>query len=192
MNKIVCITGMPGAGKSVLSDYFVTKGYQFVRFGQVVLDEILKDGLEPNEENQKMVREKIRKEHGMEAMAKLNLPKFRELLESGDVIADGLYSFSEYKYLKNIFGSQIITVAVFAQPETRYERLSKRSPDENDRDLRNHHFSKEEAEKRDFSEIENIEKGGPIAMADYTLVNVGSIEEFLKQASKLYEEIQTK
>lgn len=189
MNRIICVTGMAGAGKSVLSDYFTKKGYQFVRFGQIVLDEIIKRKLKPNEANQKMVREELRSKYGMEAMAKLNYPKFKELLKKGNVIADGMYSWAEYKYLKEKFGSQMITVAVFSPPELRYERLSKRIPDKNDKKLRNHHFSKEEAKQRDFNEIENIEKGGPIAMSDYTLLNTGGLEGFTKQVSELYKEL---
>jgi hypothetical protein len=33
-----------------------------------------------------------------------------------------------------------------------------------------------QARKRDYAEIENIEKGGPIAMADFTVVNEYSLE----------------
>ena len=33
------------------------------------------------------------------------------------------------------------------------------------------------AELRDFAEIENLEKGGPIAIADQIIVNDGSIEK---------------
>lgn len=187
MHSIVCVTGMAGAGKSTLSDYFAKKGYQFVRFGQVVLDEIFKRGLTPNEANQKIVREAIRKKHGMAAMAILNYPVFRNLLKRNSVVADGLYSWSEYKYLKDKFGNQMITVAVFAPPQLRYARLAKRKPGKSDVALRNHNFSKEEAGQRDVSEIENIEKGGPIVMADYTLTNTGTKASFLEQVGKLYK-----
>jgi dephospho-CoA kinase len=34
-----------------------------------------------------------------------------------------------------------------------------------------------EAISRDISEIENIEKGGPIAFADYMVINDGTIKE---------------
>jgi hypothetical protein len=32
-------------------------------------------------------------------------------------------------------------------------------------------------DKRDWSEIENLEKGGPIAIADYFIINDGSLEQ---------------
>jgi hypothetical protein len=38
-----------------------------------------------------------------------------------------------------------------------------------------------EFQARDYSEIENIEKGGPIAMADYLVVNEGSLKDLHKK-----------
>ena len=34
-----------------------------------------------------------------------------------------------------------------------------------------------EVDQRDWSEIENLEKGGPIAIADYFIINDGSLEQ---------------
>ena len=81
MNKLVCITGLTGSGKSVASDFFAEKGYQFIRFGQVVLNEVMKRKLAINEANERKVREDLRKKYGMAAMAKLNLLNFRKLLK---------------------------------------------------------------------------------------------------------------
>ena len=71
--KIVFIVGMAGSGKSIISDELVKEGFSYVRFGQIVIDEIKKRGLEVNETNEKTVREELRREHGMGAMAKLNM-----------------------------------------------------------------------------------------------------------------------
>jgi dephospho-CoA kinase len=43
----------------------------------------------------------------------------------------------------------------------------------------------EEAVSRDHAEIENIEKGGPIALADYTIVNNGSRENLVGQLDRI-------
>ena len=88
---------MPGSGKSIVSDFFVEKGFQYVRFGQITLDEVVKRKLPLNEKSERAVREEIRKKHGMAAFAILNYPKFKKILNAGNVIADGLYSWSEYK-----------------------------------------------------------------------------------------------
>ena len=45
---------------------------------------------------------------------------------------------------------------------------------------------RQEAKARDFAEIENIEKGGPIVMADFTIVNTGTIEELKEKLKKFF------
>jgi dephospho-CoA kinase len=189
MHKLVCITGLTGSGKSVASDFFVKKGFQFLRFGQITLDEVKKRGLDPIEANERPIREEFRKKYGMAAYAILNLPKFKELLENGDTLGDGLYSFEEYKVLKQEFGDNFITIAVYAPPELRYKRLSERKLKEDDKDLRNRPATRDEAETRDYSEIENLNKGGTIAMADYTIINTKDIEYFNSQLNEIYEKI---
>ena len=181
--------GMPGSGKSVFSDYFVSRGYQFVRFCQITLDIVKKKGLSPNEKNERKIREDVRKKYGMAAFAILNYPKFCKLLKNGHVIADGLYSWAEYKYLKKRLGNQMIVVAIYAPPKMRHVRISLRKMPKEDTDLRNRPFTIEEAEKRDYAEIEKLDKGGSIAMADYTLVNTKSKKYFIKQIAALYKEI---
>lgn len=190
MNKIVCISGMCGAGKSVVSDYFVKNGFQYVRFGQLTMDELKKRKLEVNEVNERMIREDLRKIHGMAAYAILNLPKFDELIKLGNVIADGLYSFEEYKILKEHFGDSFVLIAVYAPPKLRYERISSRIMGADDKDLRNRPFTKEEARSRDFAEIENLNKGGPIAMADFTILNNKDFNFLEVQMKEVYDQIR--
>lgn len=179
-NRIICIVGMPGSGKSVVADELVKQGFAFLRFGQITLDIVKQRGLEPSEKIEKEIREGLRKEHGMAAFALLNIPKIDELLKKSDVAVDGLYSWSEYKILKEKYGGLMSVVAVFAPPKTRYERLTNRSV-EGDEARRFRNFTKEEAKSRDYAEIENLEKGGPIVMADFTIVNTGTIVQ-LKEA----------
>jgi dephospho-CoA kinase len=180
---------MCGAGKSVVSDFFVKNGFQYVRFGQLTIDELKKRNLEVNEINERMVREDLRKVHGMAAYAILNLPKFDELIKNGNVIADGMYSFEEYKILKEHFGNNLVVIAVYAPPETRYERLGNRKMD-GDRDVRNRPLTREEAKSRDYAELENLNKGGPIAMADFTIVNNKDINYLNQQIEEIYGQIK--
>lgn len=189
MNKIVCVAGLCGAGKSVVSDFFVAKDFQYVRFGQITLDEVKKRGLEPNEANERVVREEVRKIYGMGAYAILNLPKFKELIEKGNVIADGIYSFEEFKILKENFGEEMIVITVYAPPRLRYERISSRIMGADDKDLRNRPFGKEEAKSRDYAEIENLNKGGTIAMADYTILNTKDLKFLEDQVKEIFKEI---
>jgi len=166
---IIAFVGMAGSGKSVGVEVLVERGFRKVYFGGITLEEVKKRGMEDNANNEKMVREELRKEYGMGAYAVLSLPKIEKFLDEGkDVVIDGLYSWSEYKILKEKFLDKLLVIAVFTPLNLRYERISLR-------DVRSLSF--EEARKRDYAEIENIEKGGPIALADFTVVNDGSVEE---------------
>ncbi len=189
MKQVIAIVGMCGSGKSIIADEFVKAGYEFIRFGQITLDKLKEEGLDPSETNQKQMREGLRKQYGMAAFAILNKSK----IDSTDknVIIDGLYSWSEYKELKAKYKDNFYVIAVYAPPKLRWERLSNRYPTKEDKALRNHHFTKEEAKSRDYAEIENIEKGGPIAMADFTIVNIGTIEEAKKKAKAILDKLCT-
>ena len=151
MNKLVCVVGMTGSGKSVVSDYLVSKGYSYLRFGQITMDIIKERCLEPNEVNERSVREGIRREHGMGAYALLNIPKFDELLKKGSVVGDGLYSWSEYKILREKYGEQLVVVAVFAPPKLRYSRLVNRTLLSTDVNLKNRPATFDSARSRDFA-----------------------------------------
>jgi dephospho-CoA kinase len=189
MNKLLCIVGMCGAGKSMIADALVERGFVFFRFGQITLDIVKERGLPLTEASEKMVREGVRAEHGMGAYAILNKPKIEKLIKEGHVVGDGLYSWDEYKILDQAYGKSLIVIAVYAPPELRYERISKRISDAQDTQLRHRPFSKEQAIQRDYAELENSDKGGPIAMADFTLVNTGTKEELLQQFTLMMDRL---
>ncbi len=180
-NQIACIAGLCGAGKSVVSQYFIQAGFQYVHIGKITLDILKERELAINETNERRIREELRQKHGMAAYALLNLDKIEKLSLDHHVVADGLYSFSEYQVFKKHFTSRCCVVAVYAPPELRYQRLMMRP----DRPL-----SPEESQERDFSEIQHLEKGGPIAMADITLLNTQDFEYIEKQCKEAIDAIQ--
>jgi dephospho-CoA kinase len=174
--KVVSIVGMSGAGKSEVARVFERNGFIRIRFGDLTDEEMKKRGLEPNEESERLVRELLRKEQGMAAYAKLNLPRIKEALKTSDVVIDGLYSWEEYVYLKGHYGENLYLVAVWSSPRTRYARLSKRS---------SRPLTLKEAISRDRTELENTNKGGPIAVADFTIINESKLEDLRKEAKKV-------
>ena len=174
--KVVSIVGMTGAGKSEIARVFEEHGFTRIRFGDITDEEIRKRDLELSEENERRIRELLRKQYGMSAYAKLNLPRIDEASKYSDVVIDGLYSWEEYTFLKNYYGEDFYVVAVWASPKTRYDRLTGRS----DRSL-----TLEEAVSRDRAEIENINKGGPIAMADFTIINESSVKNLKTEVKRI-------
>jgi len=173
----------------VVSDWLVGKGFGFFRFGQITLDIVKERGLAPTEQNERPIREEVRKKYGMGAFAILNMPKIEKLLEKGHVVGDGLYSWSEYKVLKEKYGDGLVVITVYSPPKMRYARLSSRQLKAEDTDLRHRPATREQAKARDYAEIENIEKAGPIAMADYTIMNITDVNAVHKQCEEILNEI---
>ena len=186
--------GLPGAGKTEVTDYLMKKrDFGFVRFGQITLDWFIKRGIKPTEKMERKIREDLRRKHGMAAFAKLNAPKFNALLKKGDVIGDGLYSWEEYLYLKNKYKEKLIVVAVYAPPSQRYARLVGRGEKhKKDAKLQFRSFTLREAEARDQAQIENLHQAGPIAMADYTLLNVCSKKVLFQQIDIIIKDLYGK
>jgi len=174
--KVVAIVGMAGAGKSEVARVFEDHGFKKVRFGDITDEELKNRGLEPDEENECYIRQQLRREHGMAAYAKLNLPRIDSSLKLSNVVVDGLYSWEEYILFKEYYGGQFIIVAVWASAATRHGRLAHRA----ERPL-----TLEEAASRDKSEIENINKGGPIAMADFVIINESSPEDLERETKRV-------
>ena len=179
--KVVAIAGMPGAGKSEVAGQFERSGFTRIRFGDITDEEVRKRGLELTEENELQVRELLRQERGMAVYAELNLSRIDSALKKSDVVIDGLYSWEEYVFLKDHYRKNLLIVAVWASPKSRYARLTGR---------KTRGLSMEEAASRDRAEIENINKGGPIAMADFTIINESSLEELRERTGEIIARIK--
>lgn len=162
----IALVGMPGAGKTLCADHLRHRGYRGFRFGQIVVDEVERRGMPWTQESERIVREDLRALQGREAIARLALPVLRQLLQATPVIfIDGLYSFSEYQLLRRELDASLLVVAIVSARQRRYRRLGQRPQRPLDAAA---------AEARDLREITTLEKGGPIAIADHTLLNDGA------------------
>lgn len=180
-NRIIAIVGMPGSGKSEAISYLQKKGIPFIRFGQITDEGLANAGLPLTQEHEKKFREELREKHGMAAYAILSKPKIDELLEKESLIAiDGLYSWEEYITLAKEYDNLTI-VALVVDAAIRHERIGKRAV---------RPLTVEEAEKRDIAEIEQLNKAGPIAIADYYIENNNDDKEVLyKKIDEVLEKI---
>jgi dephospho-CoA kinase len=168
---------MPGAGKSTAALAMEQLGFFQFRFGGIVTDEVTRRGLPITPDNERTVREEFRAYDGMAAIAKRALPNLKDALTKWDcIVIDGLYSWSEYKLLQTDLGAELIVVAITCERAIRYARLANRPV---------RPLTSEEVRTRDWAEIENLEKGGPIAIADYTLTNNGVETDLLAKLDVL-------
>lgn len=182
--KIIAVVGMSGSGKSVIVDYLTEKGYPKVYFGGMIYKEMEKRGIERTEdgESEKKFREMIRETEGKDWVVRQVIAETKDLIAAGQkrIVLDGVYSWTEYKALKHEFPRCLTFVAVVVDRKLRYDRVAHRP---------GRSFNGTAIRERDRSEIENLEKGAPIAMADYYILNNGSIKEAEDATAKILEEI---
>jgi dephospho-CoA kinase len=180
---VIAIVGMAGSGKSEAAQFFREKGIYVLRFGDVIDEGITAEGLPWTPENNVYYRGKIRKQLGMEAVAIKMLPKIKERVEkSKNIIIDGLYSWEEYLYLRKEL-PQLFLLCIYARPSIRYARLEKRIE---------RPFNKDDAVRRDITEIEESHKAGPIAIANYLVKNETSIKEFKAKLEDFWQILSKK
>jgi len=178
--KIVALVGLTGSGKSTVVDYLTEKGYPKVYFGGIVLNEVAKRGLELTQENEQPVREELRESEGKDFVVKRIVTQIHDLIGAGQhrIVADGLYSWTEYKVLKHEFPGELTVVAIVSPKHLRKQRMANRP---------HRPLTSAEVDQRDWAEIENIEKGGPIAIADHFIMNDGDEEHLQKQIDAVLE-----
>lgn len=179
--KLIAVVGMSGTGKSVVTDYLMELGWTKIYFGGITYRLMSEQGIERDVEgkNEKEFREQLRKEYGPECYAKLSEKDIREALKKNHVVIDGLYSWQEYQFLIEKF-KNLKLVCVITDKELRYQRVAKR-PDRP--------FDRKAIEYRDLSEIENLYKGGPIAYADYYILNNSTKSKAIKRLKEILEEV---
>jgi dephospho-CoA kinase len=168
--KILAIVGMAGSGKSEAVAHLTAHGWAKVYFGGIIYDEMRRRGIEITPESQTTFREQIRIEEGKDFVVKRAIDETKRLISAGQkqVVLDGVYSWTEYKILRKEFESQLVTIAIVAPKALRHDRIAHRPE---------RPFNTAESTQRDWSEIENLEKGGPIAIADYFVDNSGTISD---------------
>ena len=71
---------------------------------------------------------------------------------------------------------RVLINEVWASPETRHTRLVNRVK---------RRLTMKEAVSRDKEEIEDINKGGPIAMADFSVINETSLDDLRKEIERI-------
>jgi dephospho-CoA kinase len=123
---IVCLTGMPGAGKSSVASFLKEKGFAVVTMGDAVREEAKRQGLEPTDINLGKMMLKLRQDLGPGAVGHIVLQK---LARDGDgysnVVIDGIRSIAEVEILKE--AGHVKLLAIHASQNTRFRHLKERA-----------------------------------------------------------------
>lgn len=178
--KIICITGMPGAGKNEVVKFFEERGIPIVHMGDVVREEARRRRQRVTPENLGRISLELRKKFGEEEIARRCLAKIRKTRKSV-VVVEGVRSLKEVLFFKYRLGS-LYTIAVHSSRKTRFSRLKKRGRGDDTKLWK-------KFEERDLREL-GYGMGSAIALADFMLVNEGTLEELRGKVERVYERIK--
>jgi dephospho-CoA kinase len=174
---LVCLTGMPGAGKSTIAEGLKSKGYEIINLGNAVRDEAKKRNLDPTRENLGKLMLELREKNGPGAIAELVQIKIKSST-ANVMLIDGIRSNDEIQVLKK-FGT-VKLLAIHASTDTRFNFLQKRGRSDDPQ-------TKEHFEERDNREL-GVGVSNSIALSDFALSNIGLTKDELIKNS--YEIIQ--
>src|SRR5215210_3993915 len=122
---IVCLTGMPGAGKSSVASFLKEKGFAVVTMGDAVREEAKRQGVEPTDNNLGKMMLKLRQDLGPGAVGHIVLQKLARDGSSSNVVIDGIRSIAEVEVLKKV--GHVRLLAIHASQDTRFKHLKERA-----------------------------------------------------------------
>lgn len=172
---IACIAGMPGSGKSIVAKAAGDLGLPVYNMGDIVREETLKRYGAITPELIRRTSIDLRKEYGDTVVADRTLERIKE--EHCLVVIDGVRSLKEIEVFSR--RGSVFIVAVHASPRIRFKRIleRKRAGDPS---------TWEEFRARDLTEL-SFGIGDVIALADFMIVNEGTVDEAYKRAREILE-----
>ena len=176
---IVCLTGMPGAGKSTVASFLKQKGFTMVTMGDAVREEARMQGLEPTDAVLGKLMLNLRRDLGPGAVARLILKKLERDGSDGNIVIDGIRSIPEVEVLRSV--GQVRLLAIHASMDTRFRHLKERGRSDAP-------SSTDEFSGRDKREL-SVGISEAIALADETLSNNElTLEQLKERACEIVDE----
>ena len=176
--RIMGISGLPGSGKSLVSDIATKKGAIIVSMGDIIRQEAKKRG-----ESTKDTAKNLREEYGQYIVSELTIKKIKQLQDEGiknSIIVEGIRSHHEVEMFKESFDDFII-LSIFANPRIRFERLQNRMREDDSKDY-------SEFQKRDQMELD-FGIGNVISLSDKIIINETDLESYSQKINEFLEEI---
>ena len=175
---IVCLTGMPGSGKTTIATGLKSKGFEVINMGDAVRTEAQKRNLEPTSQNLGKLMLELREKNGAGAIAELIQSQITNS-HSDVIIIDGVRSNSEIDVFRKIGTVKIISIHGSTDTRFKFQQDRDRSDDPKTRDI---------FDKRDTREI-SVGISTSIALADESISNNNLTKEELIETA--YEIVQS-
>ncbi|MDD1727529.1 MAG: flagellar hook-basal body complex protein FliE [Methanospirillum sp.] len=177
--KVIGIVGMPGSGKGEFSSISAQMGIPVVVMGDVIREEVKKEGLPPVDASMGIVARRLRETYGMAAIAHVCIPVI-ESQHAPVVLIDGIRGDAEVREFSGHF-LDFILIAIESPLETRFTRLTIRGRSD---DLQNI----SELTARDERES-SFGLRAAMDLASIRVMNMGTLEEYRMSVRSTLEKI---
>ncbi len=202
--RVIGFTGMPGSGKSEAMDVAKARRIPVVRMGDLIWEEVDRQGLPRDAANVGKVANAMRASHGKEVWAIRTCDRVRAIVADSEgepdvaggapttvdedkarsarlVLIDGIRSHEEVETFRAQLGDDFTLVAIHTDPDHRFDRLVKRARADDSRDV-------SVLKARDEREL-GWGIARTIALADEMIVNDGSLEQFRQRVAKMLDRL---
>ena len=177
--QVMGISGLPGSGKSLVSEIAIKRGAVIVSMGDIIREEAKKRG-----ESTKETAQKLREEFGQYIVSELTIKKVKKLQEEdpeSKIIVEGIRSPHEVDMFKEKFEDFII-LSIFANPSLRFERLK---------------LIMREDDSTDYAEFKNRDQmeldfgiGDVISLSDKIIINESDLESYINKINEFLDKIE--
>lgn len=177
--QVMGISGLPGSGKSLVSEIAIKRGAIIVSMGDIIREEAKKRG-----ESTKETAQKLREEFGQYIVSELTIKKVKKLQEENPeskIIVEGIRSPHEVDMFKENFEDFII-LSIFANPSLRFERLKLRMREDDSTDYA-------EFKNRDQMELD-FGIGDVISLSDKIIINESDLESYINKINEFLDKIE--
>lgn len=170
---------MPGAGKSEAVRVARERGFQVLRMGDAVWDEVRRRGLPLEADMVGSVADEMRATEGPDVWARRTLEKVDR--DAGLVVIDGIRSRAELDAFKRALGGNFVVVLISCPDHLRLTRVVAREREDDT-------VTVEAFRDRDRREL-GWGLGDVIAAADILIDNTGSIADLRREVGELLREL---
>ena len=180
---IIGLTGRIAAGKGVIKDFLLTKGFYYYTVSQIIREEAARLGIPIKRKELQDLGNAIRNKEGGGAWMKRIIEKMDK---KEKYVIDGIRNGGEIEELKKL--GNFVLISVDAPQELRFERVLKRDKDSDPKDWKG--FL--EMDNRDFEEEDPLgqQVGKCMEMANFSLVNDSTFEDFEMKIKEVCDEIK--
>ncbi len=178
---IICLTGMPGSGKSTVANMLKRRGFYVLELSSSLHRLMRMCGFKVNTKTREFFTAKLKKEFGHGILAKLSADSILRLPR--DVVVSGVRNVEEIAYIRTL-SPHVAVIAVSVPRRTRYERLSRR------KDI----FKISSYREFEWRDRKNVALGTlkVVRSADYVLANTGTLPQLHSDLDELLAAIRNK